>query len=306
MSETPFLSIAAYEREIEPHRRALRALELEWDFFVRDVSELNLFSTSSRIKQYSRAIAKSEQIGVQVSDLDDLAGMRIVVGTLAEVPIVERFFTRQEASKDLRVLKNQKVARRSGYRATHVLVERRGSYSTSVFPGRVEVQIHTIFQHAFNFLSREWSYKQPWQVSVEWNEKFTELSRLLSSLDNIAHELHVQQAQLQETVGTGSLSPQSLQLIVRAEFGDDIEISAAVDACRMYVDLGCKTNAEFRKHLQDPSIEELYAHLQQRVTSSGKRGPISGMTRFTFWSVFGTRIGQQGIKEFIYALPVDI
>lgn len=88
MSETPFLSIAAYEREIEPHRRALRALELEWDFFVRDVSELNLFSTSSRIKQYSRAIAKSEQIGVQVSDLDDLAGMRIVVGTLAEVPIV--------------------------------------------------------------------------------------------------------------------------------------------------------------------------------------------------------------------------
>ena len=66
---------ASYEFIVEPHRRALKTLELEWDFFIRDVRELNLFSVSSRIKQYDRAVMKASRLGIPVSELDDLAGL---------------------------------------------------------------------------------------------------------------------------------------------------------------------------------------------------------------------------------------
>lgn len=306
MSKIPIPTHANYQFIVEPHRRALKTLELEWDFFIRDVGELNLFSVSSRIKQYDRAVTKASLLGIPVSELDDLAGLRIVVGTLVEIPIVTRFLTRQEINKDLKIVKKHQIDRGSGYRATHVVIEKCSSYHSSVFPGRVEVQIHTIFQHAFNFLSRNWSYKQPWKTSPEWSIKFTELSRLLSSIDQEAQELHLDQVRLLEAVDTATLTPYSFQLIVKSEFGDDVLIEDAVDACQMYIDLGCKTNTDLRQHFRDPRVEELYAFVQDKTAASGKNGPISKMGRYTFWKAFGTRIGSPGLKEFFDALPPDI
>lgn len=297
---------ASYEIIVEPHRRALKTLELEWDFFIRDVRELNLFSVSSRIKQYDRAVMKASHLGIPVSELDDLAGLRIVVGTLIEIPIVMRFLTRQEVSKDLKIIKNRQIDREAGYRATHVVIEKRSNYHSSVFPGRVEVQIHTIFQHAFNFLSRNWSYKQAWQTSPEWTAKFTELSHLLSSIDQAAQELHLSQIQLQGAIDAATLTPNSFQLIVKSEFGDDIPIEDAVDACRMYVDLGCKTNTDLRQHFRDSRVEELYVLVQNKAVTSGKSGPISEMSRYMFWISFGTRIDSPDLKEFFEALLFDI
>ena len=124
---------ADYERIVETHRRALKRIELDLSFFIRDVGDLNVFSISGRVKDYSRALAKAKALGFPVSDLDDLAGVRVVVGTEAEVPIVLRFFSRQEESKDLKVLKTRIIKRKSGYRATHLVVETRSSITLRFF-----------------------------------------------------------------------------------------------------------------------------------------------------------------------------
>jgi len=302
MTQKSIPTRAKYKLIVEPHRRALETLKLEWSFFVHDIGELNLFSVTSRIKEYDQAIAKAARHGIPVSELDDLAGLRIVVGTLAEVAIVARFLTRQEISEDLKILKSRQIDRDSGYRATHFVVEKRSSYRSSVFPGRVEVQVHTIFQHAFNFLSRNWSYKQSWQTPVEWSAEFSELSRLLSSIDQVAQKLHLDQIHLQDAVDGAVLTPYSFQLIVKSEFGDDIRIEDAVDVCRMYADLGCKTNEDLRRHFCDPRIEELYAFVQDRAAVSHKVGPISGMSRYEFWIFFGLRIDMPGLKQFFEKL----
>lgn len=297
---------ASYKFIVEPHKRALETIQLELDFFLRDIGDLNLFSVSGRIKQYERALGKANLLHLSVSDLDDLAGLRIVVGTQAEVPIITRFFTRQEVSKSLKVLKTRQITRDSGYRATHLIIEKSSSYHSSVFPGRVEVQIHTIFQHAFNFLSRNWSYKQPWHVSQTWSAKFAELSRLLSEIDAQAEQLHIGQAQMHEAVDAVELTPYSVQLIVKAEFDEIISIEDAVDSCRMYVDLGCKTNADLRLHFHDTRVGDLYQTVQAKAVATGQAGPISNLTRYSFWSIFGTRIGSPGLKEFFAALSHDI
>jgi ppGpp synthetase/RelA/SpoT-type nucleotidyltranferase len=246
MPETAIPSPGSYEFIIEPHRRALMKLELELGFFLLDVGQINVFSVTSRTKSYQRASNKAAQLKVPITDLDDLVGLRVVVGTLSEVPIVERFFTRQAYGKDIRILKQQKIERQSGYRATHLVVEKTSSYHSSVFPGRVEVQIHTIFEHAFNFLSRNWQYKQPWQTTPQWDKSFAELSRLLSKLDAVAEELHVQLTGFQTSSDSDALSPYALQNIIKEEFSEDQSIDNCVDACRMYVDLGYTTNGLLR------------------------------------------------------------
>ena len=294
---------ADYERIVETHRRALKRIELDLSFFIRDVGDLNVFSISGRVKDYSRALAKAKALGFPVSDLDDLAGVRVVVGTEAEVPIVLRFFSRQEESKDLKVLKTRIIKRKSGYRATHLVVETRSSYNSSVFPGRVEIQVNTIFQHAFNFLSRNWRYNQPWETSEEWSAKFVELSNILSSIDQAASDLHLQQIQLQEAVDSAVLTPYSVRLIIKCEFGEDISIQNAVDACRMYVDLGYKTNGGLRTHFRDTRINELYVFFQDQTAKLEQEIPALKMTKYTFWSIFGTRVNAQGLKAFIAALP---
>lgn len=294
-------TLASYEFIVEPHRRALETLQLELDFFLRDIGELNLFSLSARVKEYERALGKANLLHLPVNDLDDLAGLRIVVGTQAEVQIVTRFFTRQEVSKGLRVLKNKKLTHDSGYRATHLVIEKPSSYHSSVFPGRVEVQIHTIFQHAFNFLSRNWSYKQPWDASATWSARFSELSRLLSEIDAEAERLHIEQAQMREAIDAVNLTPYSVQLIVKAEFGETISIEDAVDSCRMYVDLGCKTNADLRQHFHDTRIDELYQTVQ-----AGRAGAVFNLSRYSFWVIFGTRIGSPRVKELVEALSHEV
>lgn len=298
MTGDPILSLASYEAMVESHRRALKRLALEWDFFVRDVGNLNVFSVSARVKQYERAVAKSELLGIPIDALDDLAGLRIVVGTLAEVPIVMRFLTRQEVSNDLKIVKSGQIDRETGYRATHVVVEKRSDYQASVFPGRVEVQIHTIFQHAFNFLSRNWSYKQPWQVSPEWLDEFAELSRLLTAIDHKAYALHLRQADFQVAIEESALTPRSYQAIVKSEFGEDIAVEDAVDACRMYVDLGYRTNAYLRQHFRDPRIADLYAFVERRAAVSETSAIFAKMGRSGFWSSFGVRIGSLDLKKF--------
>lgn len=298
MTEDPIPSLAGYEAMVEPHRRALKKLALEWDFFVRDVGNLNVFSVSDRVKQYERAAAKSALLGISIDALDDLAGLRVVVGTLAEVPIVMRFLTRQEVSNDLKILKSVQIDRETGYRATHVVVEKRSDYQASVFPGRVEFQIHTIFQHAFNFLSRNWSYKQPWQVSPEWSNEFAELSRLLTAIDHKAHALHLRQADFQVANEESALTPYSYQAIVKSEFGEDVAVEDAVDACRMYVDLGYRTNAYLRRHFRDPRIADLYALVERRAAVSATSAIFAKMGRSGFWSSFGVRIGSPDLMKF--------
>ena len=53
-----------------------------------------------------------------------------------------------------------------------------------------EVQIPTVFEHAFNIISRAWVYKAETSFAPGWLDRFRELSSRLSDLDNLAAGLH--------------------------------------------------------------------------------------------------------------------
>jgi hypothetical protein len=90
------------------------------------------------------------------------------------------------------------------------------------------VQLQTIFEHAFNFISRAWVYKSNKSFSRDWHSKFKMLSEELRKLDKIATQLHnkVVDSSANE-IDTDPLSPLSYQRIVYSIFQEKIPIAVS-------------------------------------------------------------------------------
>lgn len=291
------ISIANYELLVEPHRRASRQLALELDFFLRDMGNVDVYDVQHRIKSYESAVRKASQLGVDIQDLDDVAGIRIIVGTSKEVPVVERFITRQEYGKDLKILKRRDLAKSDGYNALHLVVELMSHYKRSIYPGRVEVQIHTVFAHAFNFLSRSWRYKQTVDAPDSWNEAFLEVSKQLSHLERKAANLH--EALVSTTVdeNDGALTPHSLGVVIQQEFGEKLPMEDLVDGCGMYVGVGYQTISKVRAFFRRTDVSELY-DLVHSVEGNEILKPFQ-MEKSHFWGLFGIRMPNPRLTELI-------
>jgi len=279
-----------YSRLLQPFKRTLKQLLLELDFFLEDVGLLNIYSVESRIKSYRKAISKAQRLGIPVEELQDLVGIRIVVATKYEVEIIKRFFTRQVDSKDAVIERNQTVRKKDGYRSTHLVVQYKGRYSRSMHPSRVEAQIPTIFEHAFNFLSRAWLYNSEKSYSEDWKKRFEALSEGLEKIDQESSFLHTEV--IDSSVckdGSEPLSPLSYQHIVWKEFEEKIPLEYAVDACRYYTDLGCKSIAELRSFFRRPDINGLWEEFSA-ISENVKDSAFSNIcTKEAFWQLFGTR-----------------
>ena len=278
-----------YSQLVKPFKRTLSHLLLEFDFFLEDVGPLNIYSVESRIKSYRKAISKAQRLGISVEELQDIAGVRIVVATKYEVEIIKRFFTRQADSKDAVIEKNQAVSKKDGYRSTHLVIQYRGRYSRSMHPSRVEAQIPTIFEHAFNFLSRAWVYNSDKSYSDGWKDRFEALAEGLEKFDRESSFLHTEV--IHSSVckdGNEPLSPLSYQHIVWKQFGEKIPLEHAVDACRYYTDIGCKSIAELTSFFQRSDIYGLWEEFS--AVSSGINSAFSDIcTKEAFWKLFGTR-----------------
>lgn len=300
------MSSEEFERFLEPHRRALEKLELELGFFLKDVQDVDVFSISKRMKEYKSAHRKSELLKINIEELQDLAGMRIVVGTLPEVPIIERFFTRQEFGEDLKIAKREKVAKDNGYRALHLVVEIDGNYQRSVFSARVEVQIQTIFEHSFNFLSRKWLYKKPWQVSDKWKKTFENLSENLLTIEKEAQLLHLELIHAISNDDESPLTPHSLVVLTEKIFGERVSMEDAVDSCRQLVDLGYLTNHQYRGFLNREDILKSYNLFQSIRKNNPAVEKIASMSKFGFWGLFGLRIHNSGFKELVIGISKKV
>lgn len=292
---------AAYLHIAEPHARACKQLELNLGFFLQDMGEVDVYEIRSRLKTFDSATQKASRLAIPVNKLDDIAGIRLIVGTTNEIPIVERFFTRQEYGQELTVLKRRNLARKDGYTALHLVVELHSNYQRSMYPGRVEVQIHTVFAHAFNFLSRSWKYKKPTDLPSEWDSQFVSLSEKLSELERSAALLQRQVVEVSSRRTDGMLTPHSLKALIQQEFGEDRQVDELVDECRIYSDIGYKTTGHLRALFQNEEVTELYEMIQSASTLESV-SYFAKMKKSIFWQIFATRLGLPGTREFIESL----
>lgn len=254
----------AYRNILRAPERALHQMLLDFRFFREDVPGVIVFTEEFRIKTLESAIRKSQDSQTPIDELQDLAAVRIVVGTSQQVDVVRRFFTRQQDLNDL-VIELDGPISKNGYRSNHVVVKYPPSYSRSVSFAKVEIQIPTVFQHAFNNLSRTWVYKTPYLFSSKWQNKFQELSTQLHSLNDAASVLYAEFIEsTQATDPNAPLTPFSVQCIVKSEFGEIVELNDAVDTVIFLREWRKITsNAGFQAFLNDVQLERIWRKSQE-------------------------------------------
>lgn len=283
---------ADYNRFLSHHSRALEELLINLNYFIEDVEQLNVFSVTHRLKSYKSAFTKSTNLNIPIKELQDLAGIRIVVATKNEIDVVSRFFTRQEYSKDITIESDRYISKKNGYRARHIIFEYKGSYNRSMYPAKIEAQLQTIFEHAFNFISRAWIYKSSKSFSENWEEGFYELSKNLALINSQANELHTEVIRSSIQIDSEEpLSPYSYKLIVKQIFDINIAISDAVDACRYFVDIGYTTNKLMKRFYEDENIMKLYNSFKElyELTKDKFCESIINTSLYQFYDIFGVR-----------------
>jgi ppGpp synthetase/RelA/SpoT-type nucleotidyltranferase len=254
-----------------PYKRVLRQILLDLEFFVEDLAGVNVHSITHRLKSFDSAFKKAETLKRPISELQDIAGVRIVVAAANEVDIMAEFFSRRQYSKDLAIESDKAIARKNGYRARHLVLKFNGHYLRSVYETHVEVQILTLLQHTFNYISRSWIYKTELSLPDEWHTEFQELARTLAKVDE-------QISKLQEIVVATSasmddyapLTPHSYQRIIGDVFGETETLDYAVDSVLRLIDLGCNTNGKLRRFFSNPSVLDLRERILELDSNVGK------------------------------------
>lgn len=287
------MDLEQYSEFTRPHQRFLRQIVLDFQFFVEDLRLQGVFSTEARVKEYGSATAKAAALTIPIEELQDIAGIRVVVASPHDVPLVLRFFERRaEISKDFKIHTTDRISRPAGYRSTHLIGEFDGHHSRSMRPGKVEVQVPTILEHAFNFVSRTLVYKSSAKHNSEWKAEFKALSSQLAALDEVAGRLQStahDEAKLKPH--HEPLTPYVYQRVLREEFGETCDARDAVDSTSWYSQLGVKTMDQLQSFFRNPQIVELWDEFHLVLNETSKS---------SFWSMFGTRLDKA--REILEAL----
>lgn len=292
---------AEYLKFCRPYDRVLRQLLLELEFFIEDAAGVNIHSVQHRIKTYESAVKKSTRLKLSIAKMQDIAGIRIVVATADEVDVVARFFTLKAALKDLTVQSDKRIDKNDGYRARHLVLQFQGSYTRgSASPALVELQLLTLLEHTFNYISHAWAYKPGRSFPEKWHAEFVRLSSDLASLDKRIAKLQKQVVALAND--DEPLTPFSYQRIIAHVFGEHETIDNAVDSVRMLIDLQCDTNGKLGRFFSNPTILDLRTRLLKikGEPRSAFAEVVASMTVHDFFLAFGVR--REFLEEHVRAL----
>jgi ppGpp synthetase/RelA/SpoT-type nucleotidyltranferase len=203
MSKQPF-DRDALQPEFQQLLPKYRQLE---DALKRDLTTclqkdgIEVLAFESRIKKFDSFWEKAlrKHYDSPLDDTDDICGIRIICYYPSDVqPVCQVIEDELEVVESVDKADLQRPEE-FGYQSRHLIVAPKEHWlKTPSYKGldglRAEIQIRTLFQHAWAELSHELSYKKEGQVPRQFLRKLHQLSAMLENLDYQFDDLHTQKA----------------------------------------------------------------------------------------------------------------
>lgn len=279
-----------YNRLLQPHRRALARLRLDFQFFLEESGPLLIVSIEDRLKTFQSAMEKSQKMGIPVEQLNDLAGLRIVAGTSVDVDFVRHFFTNGLRGTSYTVVKDERVENKEGYRAHHIDLEIPEDYTGTWSKCRVEIQLQTALESAFNRLSRLWVYKSGRELPYQWEFRFAIMADNLQEVDKEAAALQRELFSATEGLRDDDpLSPLALHGLLKECFEETVTDDEAQWYNVYYRRTGAETCGQLRSFFLRSDISQLYDEWCE-VIPPDSAFAFAANNKHTFWAMQGTRL----------------
>lgn len=287
---------ADYEDFTRPYKRALKQLILELENYFEDI-HINVYSITHRIKSINNAIEKSNKLEKSLNELQDIAGIRIVVSSEIEKQIVTCFFNRKVKIDKMKIISQKQINKKEGYRALHLIFEMAGHYSRSSYKTLIEIQIMTMFEYSFNIISRTWIYKSTKALSNEWHNNFRLLSKKLIDIDKNVNDLYSEMIQNKKNINSFELlTPLSYKLIINEIFNEEISLDDAVDYTVFMTGFGYRTNQSIIDFYMNEEVENFWKECKyNNKTLLGISFGI--LSKRSFFDMIGLRL--KIVKELI-------
>ena len=143
-----------------------------------------------RIKKPASIMKKLRKRGHDISvdsiksNLDDIAGIRVVCSFIDDIYSVAEMLTYQDDITVIQIKDYIKNPKENGYRSYHMILEIPVFFSDKKEPMRVEVQIRTIAMDFWASLEHQLKYKQSITNEEEIVKKLKECAEIISKVDS--------------------------------------------------------------------------------------------------------------------------
>ena len=133
---------------------------------------------------------ESISIASAVTNLTDIAGVRVICSYIQDIYTVADLLTSQDDVKVLRVRDYIKNPKPNGYRSLHLVLEIPVFLSEGRIPVPVEVQIRTIAMDFWASLEYSLRYKAEGQVTEEVSRELLQTASDIAALDQRMQRIH--------------------------------------------------------------------------------------------------------------------
>ena len=133
---------------------------------------------------------ESISIASAVTNLTDIAGVRVICSYIQDIYTVADLLTSQDDVKVLRVRDYIKNPKPNGYRSLHLVLEIPVFLSEGWIPVPVEVQIRTIAMDFWASLEHSLRYKAEGQVTEEVSRELLQTASDIAALDQRMQRIH--------------------------------------------------------------------------------------------------------------------
>ena len=133
---------------------------------------------------------ESISIASAVTNLTDIAGVRVICSYIQDIYTVADLLTSQDDVKVLRVRDYIKNPKPNGYRSLHLVLEIPVFLSEGRIPVPVEVQIRTIAMDFWASLEHSLRYKAEGQVTEEVSQELLQTASDIAALDQRMQMIH--------------------------------------------------------------------------------------------------------------------
>jgi len=182
----------AYGSVRDRYARFAAAVEAILRMALRDLPVHNISARAKDLDRFASKAAKPDPIDPAkpkysdpLTQIEDLAGARIITYVLRTLPVVEAVVAREFDVSERSDKADQLLEKASvGYRSVHLIVqfkpERTRLLEYQEFDGlKVEIQIRTILQHAWAEIEHDMRYKPNSEPNKELSQRFTALAGLI-------------------------------------------------------------------------------------------------------------------------------
>ena len=133
---------------------------------------------------------ESISIASAVTNLTDIAGVRVICSYIQDIYTVADLLTSQDDVKVLRVRDYIKNPKPNGYRSLHLVLDIPVFLSEGRIPVPVEVQIRTIAMDFWASLEHSLRYKAEGQVTEEVSRELLQTASDIAALDQRMQRIH--------------------------------------------------------------------------------------------------------------------